>query len=284
LLKKILDLFFFSHLPLALAAAGLTWTTGELLHQRLPPSLPWLAGAATLTLYNFDAMVPYKRHQPATTARGVWLRLHESLLAALALIGLVGTAFFAWPILQRGGGWQGLRLLLPLGLLAGLYSIPILPWNGRLHPLRDVPMFKGVLIAAVWAGVTVQLPALLGSPPAPLALNVLLARRFLLILALTLGFDLRDLEKDRVAGTRTVPLLLGPRRTRWLAWSLLAIIPWLRPAGLSAAHGLLLASPIVAAAVFVGGARPGRSDYYYAGFGDGILLLPALAEWIVGHL
>lgn len=283
-MKKLFDLLLFSHLPLAAAAAGLTWTTGELLHQRLPPTLPWLAGAATLALYNFDALVPYKRHQPALTARARWLRRHERLLAALALLGGAGAAGLAWPLLRSGAGWQGLRLLLPLGVLAGLYSVPVLPWRGRLHPLRDVPMLKGVLIAAVWAGVTVELPALLGAPPAPHALGVLLARRFLLILALTLAFDLRDVAKDRAAGTLTVPLVLGPQRTRWLAWGLLALIPCLRPPDLPAAHGLLLAAPIGVAALFIGGARPDRPDYYYAGFGDGILLLPAVAEWIIGQL
>ncbi len=277
-LLALLDFALYGHLLLASAAAGLTWATGALLGQRLPAGLPALAGAATLALYNFDGLVPYKRGQPAATARGRWLQRHPRTLAALALLGVGVAAPLAWQLLRdTPDAWLKLA---PLMALAGLYSVPIVPQNGRLRPLRDVPLAKGILIAAVWTGVTVALPARLGTPPVGIAeLLILLTRRFLFVLALTLVFDLRDVEKDRAAGTRTIPLVLGERRTRWLGWALLAGCALLKPAGLNGGAALLLAVPLVAAAALLGGARPGRHDYYFAGLGDGTLLLPALAEW-----
>ena len=280
-MKRVVDLLLYSHLPLAGAAAGLTWATGELLHQRLPPTLPWLAGAATLALYNFDTLVPYKWRQPARTDRGRWLRRHPGLLLAVAGVGLVTALVLAWPLLDV----RALGLLLPLVVLAGLYSVPVVPWRGRWLPLRDIPLLKGVLIAAVWAGVTVGLPALLGSPAADEGtLLIWLVRRFLLVFALSLAFDLRDMEKDRAAGTLTVPLLLGEGRTKWLAYGLLAVTPFFLPPDMPRGAALVMAGPVIAAAAFIGGARPGRADYYYAGLGDSILLLPAAAEWIIGNV
>lgn len=272
----------YGHLLLASAAASLTWATGQLLHQRLPPALPWLAGAATLALYNFDGLVPYKRRQlaAATTPRSFWLARHARTLRALALLGAGATLPLAAHLLLYAP--DAVRLLLPLGILAGLYSVPVVPWRGRWHPLRDMPLLKGVLIAAVWAGVTVQLPALLGQPAAPAQLPVLLARRILFVLALSLVFDLRDQVKDRAAGTLTVPLLVGERRTRWLAWLLLAgaaLLPLPDETGL---RRLFVVTPLLGAAAVVAGARPGRSDYYYTVLADGVLLLPALAEWLSG--
>jgi 4-hydroxybenzoate polyprenyltransferase len=279
-LLPLLDFAFYSHLPLALAAASLTWTTSAFLGQHVPPGLPAMAGAATLALYNFDGLVPYKRGQPAQTARGRWLQTHPRTLAGLAAVGVGIAAPLAWQLLRATpDAWLKLA---PLMALAVLYSIPIVPQGGRLRPLRDVPLAKGILIAAVWTGVTVALPARLGTPPvAPWALVVLLARRFLFVLALTLVFDLRDVEKDRAAGTRTVPLVLGARRTRWLGWVLLAGCALLKPVGLPLGVGLVLLMPLLAAGALLAGARPGRHDYYFAGLGDSTLLLPALAEWAV---
>lgn len=280
---SVLDFVLYGHLLLATAAAALTWTTGELLGQRLPLALPALAGAATLALYNLDGLMPYKRGQPAATARGRWLRARPQLLAGLAALG-IGTAVpLAWYLLRAApDAWLK---LLPLVLLAVLYSVPIVPDAGRLRPLRDVPLAKGVLIAAVWTGVTVALPARLGHPAVPpAALLLLLTRRFLFVLALTLVFDLRDVAKDAAAGTRTIPLVLGARRTRWLGWALLLSCALLRPAGLPDAGAAVLLVPPVAAAALLAGARPGRHDHYYAGLGDATLLLPAVAEWVVQHL
>ena len=282
-LTHLLDFVLYGHLLLAAAAAALTWTTGALLSLQLPPTLPALAGAATLALYNFDGLVPYKRRQPAGTARGQWLQVHPRTLAALAALGTVAAVPLAWQLLRAApDAWLK---LVPLLALAVLYSVPAVRYGGRWRPLRDVPLAKGVLIAAVWTGLTVALPARFGAPPAgAAALLTLLGRRFLFVLALTLVFDLRDLDKDRAAGTRTVPLVLGTRRTRWLGWALLAVCALLRPAGLSAGATLLLTLPLLAAAALLAGARPGRHDYYFAGFGDATLLLPALAEWTVKFL
>ncbi len=277
-LTAVLDFVLYGHLLLAAAAASLTWATGQLLGQQLPLGLPALAGAATLALYNFDGLVPYKRLQPAQTLRGRWLQTHVGMLRALAAVGVLVAAPLGWRLLRdTPDAWLKLA---PLMALAGLYSVPIVPQNGQLRPLRDIPLAKGVLIAAVWTGVTVALPARLGTPPIELgALLILLTRRFLFVFALTLVFDLRDVEKDRAAGTRTIPLVLGSRRTRWLGWALLVGCALLKPLGLSGAETLVLGTPLLAAAVLVGGARPGRHDYYFAGLGDGTLLLPALAEW-----
>ncbi len=284
---RLLDGLLFGHLLLATAAASLTWATGQLLRQALPWQVSALVGAATLALYNFDGLVPYKRAQPATTRRGHWLRTHPRTLLLLALVGVIGAAPLALHLLLTAP--RLLWLLLPLTVLAGLYSVPVLPGatgqpgvTPRRRPLRDVPALKGVLIAAVWAGLTVGLPALVLPTPVPsAALTVLLLRRFLWILTLTLVFDLRDVPKDRAAGTPTVPLLLGERRTKWLAYLLLTGLPWLLPPGLPKAASWLLLVPVLAAAALVAGARPERSDYYYAGLADGVLLLPAIAEWLV---
>ena len=100
LFVRLLNFVLYGHLLRAAAAAALTWTTGALLGQHLPMGLPGLAGAATLALYNFDGLVPYKRRQPAATGRGQWLQTHQRTLIALAALGVAVAAPLAWHLLR----------------------------------------------------------------------------------------------------------------------------------------------------------------------------------------
>ncbi|MCP6134472.1 hypothetical protein NL393_35375, partial [Klebsiella pneumoniae] len=48
--------------------------------------------------------------------------------------------------------------VLHLVIVAGLYSVPIIPEREKYIPLRDIPLLKVFLIAYVWSAITVQLP------------------------------------------------------------------------------------------------------------------------------
>ena len=157
--------------------------------------------------------------------------------------------------------------------------MPLLPGRGPNQPLnrpralREIPLLKGLLIAGVWTAVTVGLPALLHAPPPAVALAKLAAQRFCLVAALALVFDLRDLSRDRAAGLRTVPVLLGTAGAKVLAlWLLVAALAF----GLwrGTAPGML-ALVVAPAAAVVLAARETRSEYFFALLADGVLLVPA---------
>lgn len=97
-----------------------------------------------------------------------------------------------------------------LGLLAALYAVPLLP---RAKNLRSLAGLKIHIVALVWAGFTVLLPAL----DAGLSLDwdfwILFIQRFLLVLVLIIPFEIRDLQWDD-RGLRTLPQVLGVKNTR----------------------------------------------------------------------
>ncbi len=273
-LSASLNVLLYSNAWLA-AAAGLL-TAGTLHHWApstvlTPPAahLPWLVFAATLFVYSLDAALPYKHGQPAgTSARKRWQQRHRGFLLGLATAAAVGAGWF----FLADGWWRHPVLLGHLALLALLYSVPL----GRGGALREIPFLKGGLVAYVWAAVTAGLPAL------ALGLSLaeawpLLLQRLLLVLALVLVFDIRDLARDQAAGLRTFPALLGVAATRWLGLGALALSVGL---GLYRGEALLpLLVPAVAAVAAILGAAETRHDYYYAFFTDGVLLLRAAAYW-----
>ena len=272
-LLRWLDALLFSSGWLALAAAAQALATLALWAPLAGAGyrMGALVLAATLLVYNLDAVLPFKQLPAAAAGAGrkAWQQRHRRALAALAgLAGAVGAALVGYD------GWlRYARWLAPLAALALLYSWPVWPWRGRWRALRDVPLLKGFLIAGVWSAVTVGLPVLLHRPPALRPVALLLGQRFCLVAALAVVFDIRDVGRDRAARLLTWPVWLGVAGARAVA------LAWLAGAlafGLWRGTGPGIPGITVGlAAAVVLAAREHRHEYFFALLSDGVLLVPA---------
>ena len=271
--RRAFDALLFSSVWLAGAAAAQTaasfrrWPAGGGVSYRVV----LLVFAATLLVYNLDAVLPFKHRQPAgTSARKTWQQRHRRGLA-----GLAGAAALVAGYLFLADGWaRYLPALLPLMALALLYSWPF----GRWGALREVPLLKIFLIAGVWSAITVGLPTLALHRPLAEAAG-LLAQRFCLVLALAIVFDIRDLSRDRAAGTRTFPVVLGRTGAKAVALAFLAAAMLLGFERGVAPLGLLLTGLAAATVILLADER--RNDYFFAFLADGVLLVPAVLYFVV---
>jgi 4-hydroxybenzoate polyprenyltransferase len=277
-LRRLLDALLYSSVWLAAAAGGLTAGTlrqwGFALREGgVAGHLPWLAFTATLLVYNLDAATPYKHGKPAgTSARKQWQQRHRGLMLGLAAASLAVSAWY----FVADGWWHHLVLLSHLAAVALLYSVPLGKWKGRPRALREIPFLKVWLIAYVWAAVTVGLPALALHLPFA-QVWPLLGQRLLAVFALALVFDIRDFSRDQAEGLRTFPTVIGVSGTRWVGVAALA---------LSVALGLYRGEntvsvlvPAICGGAAILGAAEARSDYYFALFTDGVLLVRAVMYW-----
>lgn len=89
-------------------------------------------------------------------------------------------------------------VLIPFGIISLLYSIPFKMGQKTLITLRQIPYLKIFLIAFVWAAVTVFIPVVNYKKPL-YSLHVLsvFLERMLFVLAITLPFDIRDMDDDK---------------------------------------------------------------------------------------
>ncbi|MFP4597669.1 MAG: UbiA family prenyltransferase [Persicimonas sp.] len=269
----------FSNIFIALAAVALTFETFYLLgaapavHQTGSWGLGALVFFATLFVYNLDRLVSASREDAVeVTERHRWIRARRKWLwAAVSLStlgGLVSLAFVPVDVL-----WG----LVPLGAISLAYSLPVIAQEGKKLRLKDLPGLKIFLIALVWASVTVVLPALAAGADLFGADTALaFVERTIFIFAITLPFDVRDLERDRQAGIRTLPMKLGAARTRWLAVGLMVVFV----AIVVAHYGLAVDGatvPLVASglltAVALWFSDEVRGAMYYVGFLDGMMLV-----------
>ncbi len=112
-----------------------------------------------------------------------------------------------------------LQLWIVIGILtviSALYAIPFLPSSRNLRSLGGLKVF---LVALVWVGFTVALPAVehqLGFSEQVVLLGI---QNFVLVLILILPFEIRDLQYDKPE-LRTLPQRFGVTNSKYIGYIL----------------------------------------------------------------
>lgn len=209
LLKGLFHFYINSSAHVALAVVALSWVS--YLEYELSPDWQLLIFIffGSITGYNFVKYAGLAKLHHRSLARN--LRFIQ-IFSFLVFLALIYTAFL-----------QSREILLIstlLGVFTLLYAAPVLTRNRNL---RDVSGIKILIIALVWAGVSVTLP-LLDHPGISLLDKMLMfLQRTLFIIVITLPFEIRDLEFDS-KHLGTIPQKIGIKKTRLLGWSLLGVI------------------------------------------------------------
>lgn len=205
---KILDFLVASNVYVSLGVVSLTLLSLDIRHKEHPILLCFVF-FATLFTYNFIRLVNVHfiistsnslRHQIIYSYR----RFFWFVCAISAVIGF----YFFVPISQF--------IFLPiigLGFVSIIYGLPINKNRFHLFRLRDVPGLKIFLIAFVWSYVTEGLPALINGEP---LYYLALFERFLFIFAITIPFDIRDVNYDSSYLT-TIPQYFGVNTAKLMA-------------------------------------------------------------------
>lgn len=253
------------HLYGALGIAAFGWSLGRRAGFASGRLLPlWLAGA--LVVYNLDRLKRDPADRVNTPER---VRSHGMLRRPSWLLTAAGAAVLVlWPLWI---GNAGLILLTGLALPLSLsYSFPLLGPR-----LKDVPVVKTLFAPLVVLTAVLAPPVLLEGLAVNPALWLAAGWSWALLMFNMVLCDLRDIEGDRVAGTRSLPVLLGAEWTQALLWALIAggvlcavMRGWPVLAGATAA----VLGPLALAA------QRRRSEAFYEWLAEGTLFLPALVE------
>ena len=208
-LKKIFDLYLRSSIHVGLAVSSFTALT--YLHLGIPinTELLFFCFFSTVVAYNsikyLDLFVQGKNS----------LSTNLKVILIVSVLALAGAVYFIQIF-----GWIELLFLTVLSLISYLYSHTLL---NRFRSLRSITGIKIVIIAAVWTGLTVILPGLSENLANDLRLWVEAFQRFLLVIILTIPFDLRDLRAD-IGEIKTIPQLIGIKQTKNLSGALCSLI------------------------------------------------------------
>ncbi|MDY7228232.1 UbiA family prenyltransferase [Hyalangium rubrum] len=205
-----------THVLMSGAAALGTWMVQVL--AGLPLSIePCLSVFLVFfSIYTLDRVAA----EPETDAinhpdRERFARRNARVLLGLAVAAYVGAIALA----ARGGVARVLVMLLPLAAVL-VYSFPFVPrpWVRRLgfRRIKEILLAKNLVVAGTFA-ITLTLAAVPAEGVAdPGKLALVCGFLFLRYFINAVVFDIRDEHGDRLKGIPTLPVVLGPDRTRRL--------------------------------------------------------------------
>lgn len=187
---------------------------------------------------------------------------------------------------------QSRILLVFLSILSFCYSLPLFTVGDHKFGLRNIPGLKPFLITTVWTLSCVLLP-ILEAQDLHLAdvsmrdITILIAKRFLLIGALTVPFDIRDLFQDKQYGLKTIAVSWGEKNAYLFCQVLLAgyiaLLFLFRNNGFNADFfALTLTAILMGWLIFR--SKWEKNEYYYFFYLDGVLILQYVCLVVVGYL
>lgn len=211
LVKALID----SNLYISFAAVFLTIETQIQLGMK-PQWHPYLfiIFFATLFEYNLHRFITVITNKEALNSdKHKWVKENLNgfyLLVFTSLAGFICVASLAKK--------EVLITLAPIALLTFFYSIPVFGNKKSIFRLREIPYLKIFLIALVWAFSTILLPIIQSNTIFnKVHVTVMLAERFFFVFAITIPFDIRDMEADKQAGLKTIPILFNENTSTAIA-------------------------------------------------------------------
>lgn len=271
--KSSLDFIGYSNLFLALAVFCSTIQGGFIFRHAYIPTLFFSVFnfMAAFFLYNLQRI--YQSTLPTTEARLLWYRKNKKWIFTLAILFSVGFAETAWEICYTYK--QGVFVYCICALLSIIYFLP--PLN-----LRKLPYIKQFYIALMWIIVCIVIPFLFDEENFYGFLFfgkdewLYVISQFCFIAALCIPFDIRDINKDREEGTKSVPVMLGIKNAKFFAIALLLIYFvlsfFIDTKNLVGVRGIIF----IVASVVVWLSEVKRHRYYFIYLADGIIILQTI--------
>lgn len=182
------------------------------------------------------------------------------------ILALLLSAYLVKDVLSNG--W-----LFILTVFVSIFYV--VPFFGKR--LREIPFLKTFLIAVVWTCVLFYIPWLNEGRKTEVVQNELTAF-FFLFAALTIPFDIRDMEQDRMQH-KTLPLLFGVTVSKVVSLAFLAVF-YLIIANINQEiwQNVLLGSIALLAFLLVLFTNSTRSIFFFAAL-DGTMVLIGLVSF-----
>ncbi|HAW50804.1 MAG TPA: hypothetical protein DCX54_00515 [Flavobacteriales bacterium] len=274
---KVLTQFLIrSNLFVSLCAASLVWQTKILLADNEITGFDFtLVFLSTLFIYNFHRLVKIRQQKKESNTETESDTLNLSM-SAVSFLLLIPCFWFLnvwhWSVFIVGG------------IIALTYSFPVFSAGGRRYSLRTTPYAKLFVVVIVWSLMTVLLPLSMQDIKRPEVLHVLI-ERFCFLLAITLPFDMRDMELDREQQVTTIPLKYGWTGSLALSFFFLALFSILVIWGFFFTfHNLIQTILLVASAAItfavIKKSRPDSQQIHYAIVLEGTSLMQSVLIWI----
>ncbi len=284
LLRKIAAAIIFTNLFLAAAVTSLVFETYIILFGTITDyKYPFFLFCSTLFLYCFHRVYRFNHREKEEkfAKRHQWVEENKILFYTVMILAAAGVA---WALIFFVNT-NTILCLLPIGLVSVAYTVPLVPSQGKWIRLRDVPGIKIFLISIVLGLTTVLLPILSGNDLTVIcepAILFVFFRRVLFIFAITVPFDIRDIDYDMEKKIKTLPIILGIKRSKIVAiialslFILLGLIQYLIYYDTSLYYMIALFVSAIISGVIISQTDTNKEDFFYSFYVEGMMMLQCL--------
>ena len=275
-IKKALEFLLFSSIFIASCAVAFCMETNIVLGVPFNHfSFYCFVFGATLAQYNLHYIA--KKVAVKNSERLTWSLDNKNIHIILLLVGaaLILFSFFSFHL-------KHYAILIFLGGIAFLYSFPFLPF-GKRKRIKDYGFLKIITLSLLWTLVTVWFPVNNIDVATPIFILVFV-KRFIFMFILCLLFDMRDIEIDSNEKINTLAVILGRKKSYFLAYVLLIVFLILSFVQYQyfPQSAFLTAMLISAIATFftIEITKKSNSDFVYLAGIDGMMLLQAVLVYL----
>lgn len=258
-----------------MCAVALLNVSCSILQIQFSSHLCYLVFLGTLSLYCFQRLIGVIKRERIDFVgdRNQWNFSHKKTIITLIFLSLFPLFYSLFKL-----NLQSKLLILFAAIVSFVYAVPIINFRKKKIRARDFPIVKIFFIALVWVLITVFLPVIESKSVINVSQLVYWSVIvFFVIIALTIPFDVRDLEFDD-ASLRTLPMLMGEMRAVRFAQLLLLIsslILFFAPTQISplilAPNYYLLWSSF--SILVLHNCSKNKSEYYFSFSVDGLIIL-----------
>lgn len=203
-IKQVFDFYIFGNIHVGIATFCLTKLSLETygISNNL---VPLFVLFSTILVYNFIRLRKVFTNEHWLS---FFLSENKNAVLVLSIISFMFILFQSFFLKVKS-----IIALIPFGLAALFYVSPISFNHQFSFSLRSIAFFKIFLIAFTWAGVTVLFPLINYEIFIGLNEVILFIQRFLIIVVITIPFDIRDLSYDH-ENLKTLPQVIGLKRSK----------------------------------------------------------------------
>jgi len=200
--KKIIDFYINASIHVAFAAYAFLRISEIYLDLPYQKNLDYFVFFGTISGYNFVKYFGIAKWHYISLTRNL------KIIEIFSFFCFLTMCFYAslLPI-------KTLFISFPLAILTLLYAIPFLSVFEK--NLRAVGYLKIIIVAFVWSAFTVLVPYFNQTNEVSYNLFLVFIQRFLILTALILPFEIRDLQFDEIS-LQTIPRKIGISKTKRL--------------------------------------------------------------------
>lgn len=164
----------------------------------------------------FATVVSYNFMKYGTNAKSYFI-VSSLYLKIIQLFSFLGFGMMVWLIWFLK--FEVLMVLGLSGLFTAIYALPLLPGNQSFRSLHGLKIY---MVAFCWALITVIIPIIDAERSIDRNVCIEFVQRFLIVLALIIPFDIRDLKNDSLS-LGTLPQQLGVQRAKYIGYTLVLL-------------------------------------------------------------